>query len=93
MSQLQAEALVVHLYLAAAGPEHQKDLEYLYAVWRRCKETFGMTEPIAGLPTDLDNCDGEGLLAALRRPTPQQGRQRRCSRPCCGASTTRCACP
>ena len=50
MSQLQAEALVVHLYLAAAGPEHQKDLEYLYAVWRRCKETFGMTEPIAGLP-------------------------------------------
>jgi len=67
---LQADALVVHLFVAANGPRPDADREYLRTVWARCAAGFGMTESITGLAPDPDLDAGTGLLAGRKRPEP-----------------------
>jgi hypothetical protein len=68
MPMLQGEALVVHLFVAAAGPDRDSDHQYLQQVWDRCRERFGLTGQIAGLPTQPQPVAAQGVLAGLRRP-------------------------
>ncbi|SDG82494.1 CATRA conflict system CASPASE/TPR repeat-associated protein [Pseudonocardia oroxyli] len=71
---LQAEALVVHLFVAADRPENEADLAYLHAVWQRCVDRWALTERVADLPADLGLRTGTGLLAGRKRPTADGSR-------------------
>lgn len=71
---LQANALVVHLFVAANGDHRATDLHYLLGVWQACGDTLGMTSAVAGFTVDLehgwDAVTGAptGMLAARTRP-------------------------
>ncbi|MGH3693055.1 MAG: CATRA conflict system CASPASE/TPR repeat-associated protein [Pseudonocardiaceae bacterium] len=75
---LQAEALVVHLFIAANGARLEDDRAYLRELWaERVGVHLGMTErlPIEGLTITPDLSaypvsEGSGLLAARMRPRP-----------------------
>lgn len=52
---LTEQALVVHLFVSAAGPRRNTDYDQLVSIWNCCARDFGMTDPVPGLdlPTDL----------------------------------------
>ena len=52
---LTEQALVVHLFVSAAGPRRNTDYDQLVSIWNCCARDFGMTDPVRGLdlPTDL----------------------------------------
>jgi hypothetical protein len=66
--RLQVEALVVHLFVAADGPDRGTDHAYPREAWRRCADPLVMTATIANLPTEPDLTGGISLLAARRGP-------------------------
>ncbi len=72
---LQAEALVVHLFVAADGEHRVADHRYLLTMWQACGATLGMREAIPGLAKDPRQNQGivtdqQGVLAGRSRPGP-----------------------
>lgn len=70
VQQLQGEALVVHVFVVADGPDKAADHAYLHAIFQRCADRFGMTGKLADLPIDPDLAVGTGLLAGRKNPQP-----------------------
>jgi hypothetical protein len=77
VSTLQADALVVHLFVAANGVRPEADEAYVREVWRRCRTTFELSARLIGtLAVDLpdgalaDQRPESQLLAACARPGP-----------------------
>ena len=69
MSQtLHADALVVHLFVAADGPHDEEDREYLTRLWNRVRAEFELDAPIADLPKRPALTGRSGLLAGRRDP-------------------------
>lgn len=72
--QLQTEALVVHLFVAADGEHRAADLAYLQKVWQACGDTLAMTAAVPGFGLDpeegwdAEGSGATGLLAARTRP-------------------------
>ncbi len=69
MSQtLHADALVVHLFVAADGPHGEQDQAYLTRLWGRVRDEFELGAAIADLPEEPSLTDRPGLVAGLRDP-------------------------